>query len=202
MIKVHCSIQRHFCLIWRQKDWLFLTVIWANDLHILANKSMHIHLCLCDTEPFLMAILPGHISVMIPLLKVPELFIDASFKLEQELFVSLHSHNYLTVDVFDVHIFPTVPSMSSHERCFVSSIWIYVVNSCSSCSVLQRCSNSIIVILSSLLDGVDWTIILIQRSSLGVVLWLLHIHLLSVLKAWKFVVYNFAVGLCVWFVWV
>ena len=43
----------------------------------------------------------------------------APFKLAQYLIVSLPSHDYLTVDVLNVHIFATVSSIGPHKACLV-----------------------------------------------------------------------------------
>jgi len=73
----------------------------------------------------------------------------AALQLKQNLFVSLHSHHDLAMDVLDVHVLPTIASMGPHQRGLVSRMTRRDVVHGSRCgSVLQRCGQIVCIITS------------------------------------------------------
>ena len=202
MMKIHCPIQRHSCLIRWQKDWLFLTVIRPKDFHFLSLNSNYILLShICRHKTLLMASLPWNKCFIISLLEVtPEshlVFVcDTSFNFKQKLFIPLDSHHDLAMNILDVHIFPPVTCMSAHQRCLVSCIRINIVHCGCSCCVLQWGCDCVVIVLRCLLYWVDRTVILVHWCGLREVLGLLHSkHLLSIIKALYFIICNFSCGL-------
>lgn len=144
-----------------------------------------------------MAALPRNKCFIISLLKITTkthlIFVwNAPFNFKQKLFIPLDSHNNLAMNIFDVHVFSSIASMSAHQRRFVSCIWINIIRCCGSCCVLQGGRDCIVVVLRCLLDWVDRAVILVHWCRLRKILWLLHRkHLLSIIKALDLFICNF-----------
>lgn len=146
-----------------------------------------------------MAALPRNKCFIVSLLEVTTKLhlVFVSFEFKQKLFVPLDSHDDLAVNILNVHVFSPVACMSAHQRCFISCIRIYIVHCCCCCCVLQWRRDCVVVVLRCLLDRVDRASILVHWCRLRKVLGLLHSeHLLSIIKALYFVIYNLC-G-CLW----
>ena len=115
------------------------------------------------------------------------LLMRATLKLVQYLLVSLHTHYYLTVDVLYVHIFPTIPIVSSHQRSFVSHVACDVIGSCCSRSLLQCvCGQLVVLLRGCLLNRINRAVILVNRCSLWDLGLLLAHSLFATVKAHPF----------------
>lgn len=100
------------------------------------------------------------------------LLIWTAFQFVENLPVALDTHYNLTMDIFNVHVFPAITGMSPHQ-CRLVSHPVDIVGSRGCCRVLQRLRSHPVILRCSLLDRVDRRLILADWCGLRDVLGLL-----------------------------